>query len=124
MKRKNLIIIIVAAVVVVLVAVIADRWYAKVAQAPEGWGAADNVAQSGTTAGAAPSSSGASPSGPRATVTFQKFYSGDSFSFSYPTAWSVYNTSPFSINNFNGKYDASGAVPAGGAEIDVVTTTL
>lgn len=128
MNKKNLIIIIAAAVVVVGVVVVFDRWHARIAQAPEGWGAANN---SGTPSGAVtqatgtqPSSAGASSTGPRATVTFNRFYEGDSFSFSYPVAWSIYNTSPFSIDNFSGKYDAVGAVPAGGAEIDVVTTTL
>jgi hypothetical protein len=139
-KNKTIGIIIVAAVVTVACVALAGKYLGN----PSGGTDVPNVnmpgaltaststmptstAATGTATSARPTqaSSGVTPraGGGAASVTFQKFYQGASFSFSYPEDWTIFNPAPFSINNFKGAYDASGAIPMGGAEIDVATTT-
>jgi hypothetical protein len=57
------------------------------------------------------------------TVALQGVYKGKSFSFNYPASWAIFSLAPFSIDTFGGKYENGGVIPAGGAEIDIVTTT-
>lgn len=69
------------------------------------------------------SSSSSSSSSPRLSVSFNRFYQGPSFTLSYPQAWTILSVRPFSLTTFGGKYGPNGTLPAGGSEIDVVTTT-
>jgi hypothetical protein len=110
--NKNKIWAVVILVVVVLVVVgivVVDR---KVAKAPEvsGSTAPTGTSVAGQTSSTAP--------------VVQENYTGGSFSLSYPSSWSVSSTRFFSINTFGGKYQNGWMIPMGGAEIDVVTTTV
>ena len=110
MNKKNTWVIVVVVVVLVLVVAGIVLWGNKVAKAPTG----------GSTA----SSSLTTPGVSSTAGTVLESYTGPSLSLSYPNSWAVSSTAFFSMTNFGGKYDAAATIPMGGAEIDVVTTTV
>jgi hypothetical protein len=62
---------------------------------------------------------------PASTTPSWQTYSGvKDFTLSIPPHWSLAPALPISIDNFNHTYVSGGAVPLGGAEIDVTTTTI
>lgn len=115
MNKKKLtgIIVLVAVIIIVIVAAV---WIgAKTAKAPE---MTSSVVSSTGAAVSTTSSSG------EMSVTIKPFYGNGSFSFNYPTSWSISSYSPFAMTTFDGKYVDGDLIPEGGAEIDVVTTTV
>jgi hypothetical protein len=122
MNKKNLAIIIVAAVVVVGIVAVADWQKGKVVQAP----AVPGGVIASTTAGLTqtPTSTASSSNSAVPSAATQNSYKGISFSFDYPTSWTLGMLAPVSINNFNSAYQSGSVIPMGGAEIDVATTTL
>ena len=121
MKKSNRSFLIVLAVVIVIVAIgiFASRRSPAPAVPSSAPAATGTAASSGAATGTASSSEK-----PGATITFDRFYQGSSFTFSYPPSWSVLAAAPFAMTNFNGQYGPNNTIPAGGAEIDVVTTTV
>lgn len=117
-------VVIVLVVIGVIVAVeFADR---KVAHAPiissESASSTEMALSSGTASTTTAATSGLSVV--FSTSTTQKHYAGPSFSLNYPSTW-VASPSPFfSLDSFGGNYAADGMIPPGGAEIDIVTTTV
>ena len=130
--KKKIIIVGIVVVVAVIAACIVESRHGQIAKAPtlSAGSQSGNVA-TGTTVSpvAANSSSSAMPTttssagAPGLSVSMQRSYAGDSFSFNYPASWSIFNAAPFSITNFRGQYASGDVIPKGGAEIDVVTTT-
>jgi uncharacterized protein YpmB len=126
-KRKNLI----AGVVVIVVAIViffvarTERSLAPSSGRSSVGPATSNVIASSSATGTVtpPAAATSSSSTPRISISFDHFYHGGSFTFSYPPSWSILNTRPFSLTNFNGAYGPHGTLPAGGAEIDITTTT-
>jgi hypothetical protein len=120
MNKKNILAVVVVVVVVVLAivagVVLINR---KVAKAPEISSGTTAIQTSTSTVEQATSTAVSSSSAPVAS----KKYVGGTFSLSYPGSWIVSSTSPFSMDDFGGKYQ-NGMIPMGGAEIDVVTTTV
>jgi hypothetical protein len=133
MNKKYLIVIIVAVVVIVGIVAVVDWRNGNVAQAPVvpvlsvASGSVASASGTPVTVGS-PSSSvsvGVSSTGGSGySVSFQNFYQNGSFSFNYPESWSVSRIIPFSVNNFNDKFEVAGVIPKGGAEIIVATTTV
>ena len=124
MKKSNRSFLIVLAVVIVIVAIgiFASRSSApgSPASAPAASSTSPLSAASSSAATGTASSSGKGG----ATITFDRFFQGSSFTFSYPTSWSIFSAAPLAMTNFNGQYGPNNTIPAGGAEIDVVTTTV
>lgn len=118
MNKKNWIIAIVVVIVIIIVALIVGR-STNTAKAPEN--SSSTVAAS-TTKPISSSTANSSSSG--LTITQTGFYGNKDYSFNYPTNWTISTYSPFSMTNFKGKYQNGGIIPPGGAEIDVVTTTI
>ncbi len=110
-KRLDIIIIIAVIIIIAIIGIGIHR-----AKAPE---TSNNYTASGTIPSGITASSSMGVS-----INIGKFYSNGSFSFTYPTLWNIEQYSPFSMTNFNGKYLAGNIIPADGAEIDIVTTTV
>jgi len=137
MHNKKQILIAASALVVIVIALGIMEWrHGRVAKAPTIFVASESSstieAVTSSTSFVASAKSSSSPSVSAATssenppgvsISIQRFYAGSSFSFSYPSSWSIFNPAPFSITNFNGRYILGNVIPVGGAEIDVVTTT-
>jgi hypothetical protein len=123
MNKRQKIIAAVIVVVVILVIAIGLWINAKTAKAPEvssvGGTAATGTLQTGSSTGPTSSSTSAGM-----TVTLTQVYSNGSFSFNYPTGWTPATYSPFAMDDFGSKYVDGDIIPEGGAEIDVVTTTV
>ncbi len=122
MNKKKIFAVVVLVVIVLVVAVVTVL-EKKVAKAPE----VSNVSSTASvgTSTVEQATSTASSSAPAvAAPAAQKNYTGVSFSLSYPSSWNVSSTPFFSINDFGGKYQSGWVIPMGGAEIDVVTTTV
>jgi hypothetical protein len=116
MNKKNVwLIVIVVVLIVVVVGLV--MWGNKVAKAPT----STNMAEQGASVA---SSSAAVPVATSTAGATLVPYAGSSFSLSYPDSWTVSPASFFSLTNFAGKYEADATIPMGGAEIDVVTTTV
>lgn len=102
----------------------------KVAQAPlaPGSEASSSSTSGAVSTGAAAATATASSSDGGLTITFstttEKYYAGSSFSMAYPSSWTAELSPTFSLDSFGGKYQDGWMIPAGGAEIDVVTTTV
>ena len=123
MDKKTLGWIIGIVVVIIVVAVI--WWGAKPAKAPEVASSTSVATGTGAIAGTAPSSVAVTASGtPGVTVTMGGVYSGNSYSFKYPFAWTIESYWPFAMTTFGGKYVNNDIIPPGGAEIDIATTTV
>ncbi len=123
-KRKIIALVGVAAVIVVIAyAMFAERSVAPSGQEP---GSLSGMQGSSASSSAPSAASGTVATSSRggATITIDRFYGGSSFTFSYPMSWSVLTVAPLAITNFNGKYASGNVIPPGGAEIDVVTTTV
>ncbi len=119
MKKKYLLITIL--VVVVLIILAGVLWFdRKAAKAP----ITSNPATPTSTALVTASATGSPAVSVVISTSTAKNYTGKSFSFTYPGSWNVFSASPLLITNFNGQYGDEGIVPAGGAQIAVVTTTL
>ena len=119
---------IVGVAVVIIVAVVI-WWGAKPAKAPEV--GSNTPAATGTVPTSANASGTATPSAtvvasgtPGMTVTMGGVYSGNSYSFKYPFAWTIESYRPFVMTTFGGKYINNDVIPPGGAEIDIATTTV
>jgi hypothetical protein len=124
MNKSKTIWMIVGAIVVIGAAIALAGKYSGNPTGAGGYVPPTGTGVGSTTANVAtPSATASSSAGGKGSITFQKFYGGSSFSFNYPNSWNIFNPSPFSINNF-GDYDKDGAIPPGGAEIDIATTTL
>jgi hypothetical protein len=121
MKKKNIIIVVLVVVVVLIVLVGVIGFGNKVAKAP----AVSNPAVTSTssTAQATSTATSSAVSVVLSTTTAQKSYSGSSFSFNYPSSWSILSAKPFAMTNFNGQYKKNAVIPAGGIQLYVVTTT-
>lgn len=123
MNKKGIwIVVIVIAVLAVVAGILV--WNHKVAKAPE----VSSTTTPMSTSTVQQATSTASSSG-GLTVTFSTSttwgkYSGSSFSLSYPDSWTISPSPFFSMTNFAGKYEADATIPVGGAEIDIVTSTL
>jgi hypothetical protein len=121
MNKKTIAIIVFLVVLVVIVGVIGFNHRAK---APE----VQSVGVSTSTATQATSTTTTTLGSPTVTVVLStsttKTYSGSSFSFNYPSSWSILSAKPLMMTNFNGQYKANGVIPAGGAQLGVVTTTV
>ena len=124
MKKSNIsfLIVLAAAIVIVAIGIFASRRSApgvpSSAPAASGTPAAPAASSSAATGTALTSGKGG------ATITFNRFYQGSSFTFSYPQSWSILTAAPFAMTNFNGQYGSNNTLPAGGAEIDIGTTTV
>jgi len=124
MNKKQLVITVIIAVVFIAIVVGVGEFTGRVAKAPE----VSNIAVSTSTGEQATSTAitptgTTTPSGSSATVTLQSHYVGSSFSLDYPNAWTITSMVPFSMDSFGGKYPVGGALPAGGVEVDIATTT-
>ncbi len=122
MNKKKIwtIVVLVVAVLVVVGIVVVGK---KVAKAPE-VSSVNSTASVGTSTVEQATSTASSSAPVVAMPVAQKNYTGASFSLSYPGSWNVSSTPFFSINDFGGKYQSGWVIPMGGAEIDVVTTTV
>jgi hypothetical protein len=121
MNKKNIIVLCVVVVALAIIGIFV--WDKKTARAP---GVSTTITTSTTTSPAtsSPSSTGSGLSVVVSTSSPKK-YSNASFSLTYAGAWTIANhNNPFTLTNFGGKYLNGGILPAGGAEIDVVTTTV
>jgi hypothetical protein len=131
MKTKHVVLI--GAIIVVVVAIVGAVWWnGDVAKAPDVSSLSDAIGiatSTGTSPNAVTTSTPARPSSTSngsttVSISIQKSYGNSSFTLNYPDAWSVTMIKPFSIDTFNGKYDNGGVIPAGGAVIDIATTTV
>jgi hypothetical protein len=135
-KKKIWIAMIALVVIVIAIALGVVEWrhnrVAKTSMFPVALENSSTTAVAASPTSSAPPTSGpsspvsavtSSVTNPGVSISIQRFYAGSSFSFSYPSSWSIFNTAPFSITNFNGRYISRDVIPVGGAEIDVVTTT-
>ena len=125
MNKKNAWIVVLVVVVVVLVVIGIVAIDKNVAKAPVVSGVGTTAPLGTSTVGQTTSTASSSPlTVTPSTSTAQKSYVAASFSLDYPGSWVASTTSFFSLNNFGGKYQNGGMIPVGGAEIDVVTTTV
>ena len=120
MNKNKYIFIAAAVVLLVLVGIIG--WDQKMANAPAVSDQATSINMMASTTTASTSAPTANSSGK--TVTLMTAYTGPSFSFNYPNTWKYSPAADFLITNFGGKYAANGVIPAGGAQVNVATTTL
>ena len=125
MNTKRIWIVGILVVVVIVLGVMYWPRESRAPEAPQGPAVA-----SGTPAGGAPATSSASSTSPGgATVTTTlgwKYYRSDAYGISvnYPQDWLIGSVNPIILDNFNNKYTADGIIPLGGAEVDIVGTTL
>ena len=121
MNKKTIAIVVLLVVVIVIVGVIGFNHRAK---APE----VQSVGVSTSTATQVTSTATTTATASGLTVVIStstpKNYIGSSFSFVYPGSWFVFSASPLMMTDFNGKYRTGGVIPAGGAQLGVVTTTV
>ena len=122
MNKKTIAIVVLAVLVVVIVGVIV--WDKKVAKAPEvqSVGVSTSTIAQVTSMPTSTMGSGALTVALSSSTTEK--YSGSSFSFDYPSSWSIYSAMPLFMTNFDGNYKADGVIPAGGIQLGVVTTTI
>ncbi|MDR3581866.1 MAG: hypothetical protein P4L67_01180 [Candidatus Pacebacteria bacterium] len=117
MKKKHIYAAVAIVVAVILIVIVGDMGFGKkTAKAPTepDMAVSTNTAASGT---------GSSTVSVVLSTSTPKSYAGASFSFTYPGPWSIFSARPLVITNFNGQYRDKGVIPAGGAQITVVTTT-
>jgi hypothetical protein len=125
MNKKYLSVIVIVAVIIVI-AVVGISTHINTAKAPvaENGSSSTTVIATSTPIQMTVSSTNTGSSTVSVSITPGKTYANESFSFTYPEAWSVSTVSPFSLTNFGGDYLGGGIIPPGGALIDVVTTTV
>ena len=121
-KKKTIIVIVLAVIVLVILGVIGfDN---KVAKAPETSGGATPTSTATQTTSTTTSTSTAPAISVVLSTSTSRSYTGSSFSFKYPGSWTILSATPLMITSFNGQYKTGGVIPAGGAQIGVVTTTI
>ena len=120
MNKKIIAILVLLVVVVVIVGVIGFNHKAK---APEVSNINSTTTSTNSVGMAVSSSNSGGLSVVISTSTTEK-YSGSSFSFDYPGSWSVFSAKPLLMTNFYGRYKTDGTIPAGGAQLAVVTTSV
>jgi hypothetical protein len=118
-KKTTLIVVAIIAVVIVIVAVVGLNQ--NVAKAPE---VGSTGASTSTTQQATSSTTATSTMTVTISTSTPKTYSNGSFSFTYPGAWTIYSANPLLLANFNAQSANSVAIPAGGVQLTLVTTTI
>ncbi len=124
--NKNKILLIVGAVVVIVACVLLAGKYSGTSNENQEGGLVGDGSTPTSTVGTSTvvgNSTSTKPTATSSAPTVKTFKNG-SFSFNYPLSWTLGGTKPVMVNNFNSKYEGGGVIPMGGAEIDVVTTTL
>ncbi len=118
MNKKKLAIVI--ALVVIIVVVLGIFAFGNKAKAPE---VSNGTAPTSTAPQTATSTASSSGLSIVISTNTPKSYSGVSFSFTYPGAWTISSAMPLLMDDFSGKYKAGGVIPAGGAQLAIATTT-
>jgi lipopolysaccharide export system protein LptC len=116
MKKKKSIIISILLVAAIAIIIFGMAIMSKnVAKAP---------IHSGGTVSSSTTSTATSSVSVKINLSTSTQYTGPSFSLIFPDSWTRISVTPFSIDTFKGQYEKDGAIPLGGAEIAVVTTTV